>query len=227
MSSYQQLLKKIQCHDMKSIEKIEMNDPQYLALKHLKKRTNASPPIICQLAVANALVCYQLSGTGEQYWEEFSVKMPPISSSSDVLNAMIDFLHHSTFNKRLVQTKIARLKRAENVLPHISHKTPMSEVWRLLGTTFGPQKKTTCFAVKMFGYAKRLVFNKFITFPDQIPIPVDSRIKRFTQRFCPCKKEKEVVEFWFSVAKATKLAPLHLDSLGWLGRVSFDNLKNR
>lgn len=41
-----------------------------------------------------------------------------------------------------------------------------------------PDAKTIVFAVKMFGYGARIVFGRFVPYPNEIPIPVDSRIRK-------------------------------------------------
>jgi DNA-(apurinic or apyrimidinic site) lyase len=38
--------------------------------------------------------------------------------------------------------------------------------------------KTMTFAIKMFGYGARVVFDKFVKYPMNIKIPVDSRIMK-------------------------------------------------
>ena len=40
------------------------------------------------------------------------------------------------------------------------------------------ESKTITFAVKMFGYGSRTVFAKFVKYPIDIQIPVDSRLKK-------------------------------------------------
>ena len=71
--------------------------------------------------------------------------------------------------------------------------------------------KTLVFAIKMFGYASRIVFNEFVQYPEKIEIPKDSRIEKYTLKFT----NENPVKFWNSVSKTTKIPPLHIDSIIW------------
>jgi DNA-(apurinic or apyrimidinic site) lyase len=75
--------------------------------------------------------------------------------------------------------------------------------------------KTIVFSVKMFGYASRIRFGKFIPFPKEIPIPIDSRLQLI---FKHVEKEPEqnIEDFYQKLAESLDIAPLHLDAILWL-----------
>ena len=75
----------------------------------------------------------------------------------------------SKYNKRLYNIKISRLKK----LSQFSLKSMdryydhMVDLWQDLSKAMSvhPWSKTLSFAVKMFGYAARIVFEKFVPYP--------------------------------------------------------------
>ena len=71
--------------------------------------------------------------------------------------------------------------------------------------------KTIVFAVKMFGYASRIVFREFVPYPMEIPIPKDFRIENYTRRFT----SEDPVKFWERISKEVGIPPLHIDSILW------------
>jgi len=85
------------------------------------------------------------------------------------------------------------------------------------------ESKTVVFAVKMFGYASRIVFKKFIPYPYEIEIPKDSRIEKYTKRFT----DDNVIKFWNDISKETEIPPLHIDSILWSALGSSPDVKVR
>lgn len=75
--------------------------------------------------------------------------------------------------------------------------------------------KTIVFAIKIFGYAARIHFGEFITFPTEIPIPIDSRLKRIYRELNP-DPNKTIESFYAQISDQLGLAPLHLDVILWL-----------
>lgn len=135
MQNLLNLLKKYTLQDALNIEK---QDSQYKSLEKLFKNIQ-NKEIFLSLILANSIVCYQLSSTGEKYWEEFSnyfssvipakaginkdVNSNLIDSESYhsgyrhpelqniTVNEITNFLPNSKWNKRFVETKINRLKK--------------------------------------------------------------------------------------------------------------------
>lgn len=60
----------------------------------------------------------------------------------------------------------------------------MTDLWRALSAAMqqDPHNKTMAFAVKMYGYAARIVTNTFVYYPMDIVIPLDSRLRRIAMQ---------------------------------------------
>ncbi|WP_457614984.1 N-glycosylase/DNA lyase [Methanopyrus sp.] len=206
----------------------ERVDVQYKAIEAL---TDALPSIdLVRLTVANALVSYQLSGSGEDWWREFSCyfrKRRP----NDIVREYARFLPRSKCNRRLIRQKLYRLHRAKTFLERLTWQDAESyyrdmnrlrlDLARVLNTD--PRSKTIVFAVKMFGYALRSITGKFRPYPFGIPIPVDARIERITRRIT----DNDPWRYWDSVARQTGIPQLHLDSILWVGTSKDPKVKER
>ena len=220
----EKLLKVIQdTYDISQIEILEQNDPMFQALKDLYLHLS-DKQIFIPLVLSNSLICYQLSSKWEDYWQEFSLEAGKVSfkDTSDIHEFFLDFLPRSTGNKRLFATKIKRLLKAESFLPQIFSKQmmyyrDMSLLRDDLSTSMKQPKnaKTIVFAIKIFGYAARIHFGEFITFPTEIPIPIDSRLKRIYRELNP-DPNKTIESFYAQISDQLGLAPLHLDVILWL-----------
>ncbi len=207
-TSFEEVVEFFHSIGIERAKRIEEKDQQFQALQHLFRTSKRN---FLSLTVANALVCYQLSGKGEDYWWEFA-RYFSSHVCKNVVEDMKVFLSSSKLNKRLLSTKIRRLERAQNILENIDTDTSFLELWEMLAP-FGKKKKTTLFAVKMFGYAKRIATNSFSPYPMKIPIPVDSRIKKITSVLT----DEDPLSFWQRVAELSKVPPLHIDSVLWTG----------
>lgn len=85
------------------------------------------------------------------------------------------------------------------------------------------QTKTIVFAIKMFGYACLAINNKNIKYPiypQNISIPVDSRIKKIYLTITPFMKEDlsehtdtQIQLYFNQLSLKHDIAPLHLDSI--------------
>ena len=209
-----QLLKELRVEDIKKLE--ENFDEQFIALKYLYKNITdkESFPI---LVILNALVSYQLNTTGEEYWWEFS-KYFSKREIKDEIYSMITFLRNSKGNRRFLNSKIKRLEKIKNHIKNIKENynnfyNDMVKLRDFLVSIMKQDKnaKTIVFSVKMFGYAMRIYSEKFIPYPFDIAIPIDSRIKKITIKFT----KQDPVSFWYKVSKETKIPPLHIDSVIW------------
>ncbi|HCY20375.1 TPA: hypothetical protein DIC40_00590 [Patescibacteria group bacterium] len=78
--------------------------------------------------------------------------------------------------------------------------------------------KTLCFAVKMFGYAARVVYDKFVPYPLDVAIPVDSRIRKLFLISYGALSDKEIIAKTYELSKISGISSLHLDSLFWIKR---------
>jgi DNA-(apurinic or apyrimidinic site) lyase len=74
--------------------------------------------------------------------------------------------------------------------------------------------KTIVFAVKMFSYWARNSFKKLNFFPENINVPVDSRLIALFEKY---KWDYEDInKFYFDLSKKLNIPELHLDALVWV-----------
>ncbi len=195
----------------KNIKTIENNDPQFLALKKLSFRVSSE--FLVKSSIANALITYQLSGKGEDYWQEFADGI----EEGDLYKSIIKFLENSKNNRRLLNEKKKRLKKAIEYIDGVKIADGCLEIWNKIAK-MGKEKKTTVFAVKIFGYVKRIINERFCYYPMEIPLPIDSRIKIISKRFV-VGDDKCIQKFWQEIAELSNIPPLHIDSILWLGKL--------
>ncbi|MBB6068053.1 N-glycosylase/DNA lyase [Methanococcus maripaludis] len=205
----------------------EKIDTQYFVLENLKNSMKNDEMFI-KLVILNSIVSYQLCTTGEIWWEEFSKYWSKHDANNENLGeSYVNFLENSKGNRRLLNVKIKRIERIIpflenlNLLDFKTYYSNMEKLLENLSKYLNSKKnsKTVVFAVKMFGYASRIVFNEFFPYPMNIEIPKDSRIEKYTLKFT----DENPIKFWNEVSKTAKIPPLHIDSIIWpvLGR-NFD-----
>ncbi|MDQ7010048.1 MAG: N-glycosylase/DNA lyase [Candidatus Gracilibacteria bacterium] len=224
----QELYNKLKQYGIEDAIKIEESDRQYIALKKLGDNIE-NKEVYLSLIIANSIICYQLSGKGENYWEEFSdyfIKFPIFNKEiGGLLSALGKFIKTSKNNKRFIDTKIKRLKKLEPFLGTFFGKEDyfyknMLELRDKLAKTMKQKNdaKTIVFAVKMFSYGARNIFD-LIYFPEEISIPIDSRITKLFEKY---KGEyTDISKFYFELSKTLNIPELHLDALVW---VNYDEL---
>ncbi|WP_461866156.1 N-glycosylase/DNA lyase [Thermococcus sp.] len=212
----EEILKELGIECARIIE--EKVDLQFSALKNLHKNLRDNEAFI-KLVTANALVSYQLTATGEEWWWEFSEYFSRNPPEGSIKDAYAEFLPNSRTNRRLIQGKLKRLERVEPFLQKLTlrdfehYYRDMTEFRNELADVLGSKKtaKTIVFSVKMFGYACRIAFRYFIPYPTEIEIPDDVRINAYTKRFT----NEPPIFFWNRIAKETNIPPLHIDSILW------------
>ena len=194
-------------------------DEQYKALEYLYRHVNPRKYFVA-LVILNALVSYQLSGTGEQYWWEFARYFSKIRRVENPIDSMVMFLKESKYNNRLREVKIKRIEKMTKCINEILKKlnyyvrNPIylqDTIAKALRTK--REAKTIVFAVKMFNYACRIAGYGNTALPFELPIPVDVRIRKISERL---GVKKDIQGFWNKIARMVKIPPLHLDSLLWV-----------
>jgi len=238
----QELYKKLKKYSLKDAIQFEEDDRQFLALKKLWN-SFTSPPNPLSFAgegeirsyylfliIANALVCYQLSWKGEDYWEEFSdffsVEKGINYKNINILRIFEEFLNNCKNNKRFTKVK---LKRIEKILVFFDKFTWKQEYYyenmlflrdelaKIMNQKY--DAKTIVFAVKMFSYWARCCFWKIIYFPDSITIPIDSRLIKIFERYSPhsspLPKGEGIKQFYSDLSKKLEIPQLHLDAILW------------
>ncbi|ALM74468.1 N-glycosylase/DNA lyase [Thermococcus barophilus] len=196
----------------------EKVDLQFSALEHLYKNLK-NDELFIKLVIANAVVSYQLTATGEEWWWEFAEYFSSNPSEKGIADAYSRFLSESKTNRRLTAAKIKRLEKLEPFLAELKLKDlknyyySMTSLRNDLAKVLNSKRnaKTIVFAVKMFGYAGRIAFREFIPYPMEIEIPDDVRINAYTKRFT---NEPPTV-FWSRIARDVGIPPLHIDSILW------------
>ncbi|OMH40436.1 N-glycosylase/DNA lyase [Desulfurobacterium indicum] len=207
---YSKIKKSLSSLTIKDIIHIEENDPQFKALKRMYSHYGTNKVLFIKLVVINALLSYQLPMKGEKYWESFANYF----SHNKNINSFPEFLKKN--NYRLFNAKLKRFKKAREAVNEI-FKTEkdlknainnIGEFLNRLSYLLNQKKdaKTVVFAIKMFIYACRIMYNKNIIAPKGIFIPMDSRIKSIS----------DDKNFWKKLEKETKIPLIHIDAILWL-----------
>ncbi len=227
---YGEFIKQYNLHDITftQVLKTESNDRQFLALRSLWLGVSGRLAVESYLflVITNALVCYQLSGKGEDYWEEFAEcvaeELPTVASFGDVVAFFSAFLPNSVCNKRLVEVKLKRVEKLREFYAEFIERGQAREYYNdmlslaeSLASVMRQRvtDKTILFAIKMFGYAGRVVYGKFIQYPFELSAPIDSRLIKLAPK--GLKNITEVREFYNKIAKELQIPPLHLDAILW------------
>ncbi len=196
---------------------VEENDPQFKALKRLYSHYKTNKVLFTKLVVINALLSYQLPIKGEKYWEFFTKHF----SRNKSIDSFPVFL--KKHNYRLLNAKLKRFKKSREAVNKIFKteediKDAMNNIDKFLNrlSHLLNQKKdakTIVFAIKMFIYACRIMYNEKLIAPKGIFIPMDSRIKSIS----------EDKSFWKKLEEETKIPLIHIDAVLWL---SYEKWKN-
>ena len=227
MSKNNALYKKLSKYSLDDVIGIEKMDRQFIAVSNLYKNKNINDDDYLFLIMANALICYQLSGRGENYWEEFAKVMKAIEGLDDdtkLKNFLINFVLQSKNNKRLFNVKRERIEKFFKFYNTFTGRSKMYyDNMELLAKDLASimkqerNAKTIVFAIKMFSYGARNVFGYVNYFPTSLAIPLDSRLEKIylvhvNKTFYT---KKDVQTFYANLSKELQIPPLHLDVLLW------------
>lgn len=237
----QELYDKLKKYSIQDSIKIEETDRQYIALKKMWDYSSIkNPDFYLSLILANSIICYQLSGKWEDYWEEFwlyftineniflHLSRGNAWKAEGIIESLSNFIKKSKNNKRFIDTKVNRLEKLKPFLDEFLWNTEyyydnMEELRDRLAKTMKQKwdAKTIVFSIKMFSYWARNVFNKLVYFPENISIPIDSRLTNLFEKY---KWEySNITKFYFDLSKKLEIPELHLDALVW---VNYDELIN-
>ncbi len=231
----QDLYNKLKKYNLDDAINFEESDRQFLALKNLYKNKKISNEIYLFLIIINALISYQLSWKWEDYWEEFSsaLENKNFNNFEDIYNFFEDFLKNSKNNRRFVEMKLKRIKKIENFYIDFISKTEyyyknMDKLALDLAKVMNQkvEAKTIVFAVKMFSYWARNVFQYLEYFPENLMIPIDSRLENLYKKYSPPilafppegerNKQKQIKKFYINLSKKLNIPLLHLDAILWV-----------
>ena len=222
----QKLYNKLKEYSISDAINIEELDRQYIALKKLYEFIG-NKEIYLSLILMNSLICYQLSWKGEDYWEEFSKYFIENNvEKNNLITEIWNFIKQSKNNKRFIETKINRLIKSKPFIETFVWKEEYyynnMSILRTELAKVMKQKidaKTIVFAIKMFSYWARNVYNKINYFPEELNVPIDSRLIALYERY---KWEYENINiFYLDLSKKLNIPELHLDAILW---VNYDNL---
>jgi len=198
---------------------LELKDRQFIALEKLWKKL-LDKELFLALTISNSIICYQLSWKWENYWEEFSDYFTAIEVDRfNFLDKLSFFISQSKNNKRFVSTKQWRIEKIRPFIDNFFWKGEyyyknMTQLRDELSKTMKQKKdaKTIVFAVKMFWYSSRILFD-FIEYPEDVSIPIDSRLSNLFEIY---KWEYEDINLFYSdLSNNLKISPLHLDWIVW------------
>jgi len=225
------LYNKLKKYSIEDAIKFEEKDRQFLALKNLYKNKNFSNELYLFLIIINALISFQLSWKWEDYWEEFSTS--PLFSflieegninSQKIYNFFEDLLKNGKNNRRFVYMKLKRVEKLLNwfsieKLEYLEYfYKNMDILARDLAKVMNQKvdAKTIVFAVKMFSYWARNVFWYLQNFPENLMIPIDSRLENLYKKYNWEWSKKEIKNYYIELSKKLDIPPLHLDAILWV-----------
>jgi len=229
------LLKKYTLEEALNLEK---QDSQYKSLEKLYSMIQ-DKQLFFWLILANSLVCYQLSSSGEEYWEEFSEKASeyfllqnkkiqwwfPNSLEWQLSNIIIwflkEFLPNSKWNKRLLNMKVIRIEKMKSFLTMFINKIDFynDNILTLRDDLASAMKqkrdaKTIVFAIKMVMYGISIIgHKKEWQLIYQINIPIDSRLTKIFEIY---KEDySDIKKFYSDLSIKLQIPEIHLDAILW------------
>jgi len=209
-------------------EKIVKKEPEWYNMESFLLSYGFGPFAV--LMVVTGLNDYQLKGKADvAYWPKIRKVLqasPPPKSTNELCYSLRPFYQ----NERLSRNKVKRLERfSKSPLSSAlwkSHPQQVSKeflnIWHKLAATMNQNvsDETIVFAMKCLGISLLMAEEyKFDFVP--IPIPVDSRVRKFTNQLgFPITKDDNVRALWndilFILRKHdTRINMIHLDSLVW------------
>jgi len=210
-------------------EKIVRQEPEWVNMESFLPIYGFGPFSV--LMIVTGLNDYQLKGKAEKvYWPEIHEHLknfPPPDNPQKLYNLLEPFYR----KERLWNTKLRRLYRFlnsflaqklwESIPSEVAKKFP--RIWKSLAQVMGqkPQDKTISFAMKCLGLSLMMKGEYSFDFT-MIPIPVDSRVVRFTERvgILSSSDAKAIRQLWSEILTSLRkcypsLTMIHLDSLVW------------
>jgi len=206
-------------------EKIVRKEPEWKFIEQIYKIGFGPSSVIM---VATGLNNYGLKGRAEDfYWAKIPNYLPDLNTPIDIdeiYNSLKPFYENERFHE-------AKLKRLEKLFLHsdlasntlwnskpneVSSK--FKDIWKKLAGVMGQKedKKTIVFAMKCL-WISLLKADECVFDLKGIPIPVDSRVSKFTEKLTG---NKNYIDFWNDILNELQktrknITIFHLDSLIW------------
>lgn len=230
MSSIQGKLTEVLCKIPLDVWlRIAKKNQEWIQLEPLHRKFHNGSFSVFMLTVG--LNAYQLKGRAEvNYWPQLYECLRDQDSIPSI-DILYGYLVEFYKKERLNAAKIERLARflrsplAEQLWIQSPQEIASSiyQIWHSLGNVMKQQlhEKTICFAMKCLGVSL-MIANEYSFDFDDIPIPVDSRICKFTNSlgFDFAEKSRTIQYFWRDVLFSMQptlpqITMIHLDSLIW------------
>lgn len=238
---YMKLSEFVSQYTLEDILKIEHNDSQnqvikraWESIRHTYGDTKVVRQSFLYILLQTALVSYQIAGSWPLWWDEITQKI--ISDFDRVFRLFLsgestdvwwyETLTNSKYNKRLYNNKSMRMLKFHasyqmfdvEVVDYFSLYQDMEKLLGLLAVCMKTDRsaKTISFAVKIFGYGARRVYDQMILYPMGISIPLDSRLRTIGRKEHGEISDKDLLAWYNQLWQDVAIPPLHLDSLLWL-----------
>ncbi len=213
----------------KSWEYIVKKEPEWEHMYPFMKDYGYGP--FATLMVVAGLNDFQLKGKAEtSYWPplENLLKSSPAPSSPAHLEKILKSFYEKERKKKLKLSRLNKFLNSNlasllwNFDPDSASRTFLY-IWRELSKTMNQDKqaKTIVFAMKCLGISLMMAGKNDFDY-NKIPIPVDSRIIKFTNNIglYSGEEEKEIQKIWSNILNnLRKVIPgitmIHIDSLVW------------
>ncbi|MEM3961034.1 MAG: N-glycosylase/DNA lyase [Sulfolobales archaeon] len=226
-------------HGEDIITAFEIRDPQYKALETLYQTLNDCNSLAL-LTLLNALISYNLSSTGEEYWWEFAryENFKHYTRDPEKLwDSMRRFLLTSRGNTMNREQKLRRLSRVREEEFHIEFYAIADEYMRDLRKLVerlseimrqSSDDKTIVFTAKMLYYVSKIcgIRNPIM---EGIRIPVDRRVASvsYTSELLEVlapgnpieiifREKEKALEAWDIVSSISMIPQIRLDSVIWI-----------
>jgi len=206
-------------------DEIVRQEPEWIFMKEFLKPFGFGKFSV--LMVMAGLNDFQLKGKAEMaYWprlkDHLKKKLIPAN-----LNEMKDILIEFYRDEKKAELKINRVYRfmTSQLAERLWRSRPIDvsrdflDIWRDLANTMRQplEAKTIVFAMKCLGITLLMVGETSFNF-EEIPIPVDFRVKNFSKRL-GVYGDEEIRGFWKNVLETIRdekpINMIHLDSLIW------------
>jgi len=218
--------------------KIVMDEPEWQCMRGFLEKYGFGRFSV--LMISAGLNDYQLKGRAEKvYWPRIKELLEG-KKAPNTLEEMESMLAEFYRNERLAEQKLKRLNRflSSSLAKSLWKASPneaardFPQIWLKLSEVMQqkPSDKTIAFAMKTLGLALLMAGRSDL--PIETTIPVDSRIRSFTQRLSISAENDETVKaFWKDVLERLRenlpISMIHLDSLVWqIGTLSKAEIVN-
>ena len=224
----QKLLEYFQNYTLEDIILAEEYDSQFQVLR--KAFPSIDEKAFVVWIVTNAIICYQLSSSGESYWQEiaeflknfYPKNSSHILTSEKIISDFLTFLPKSTGNKRLVNMKTKRLQKFQAFLdiflenPEYFYNNQdefLQTLCKIMKQKISD--KTIVFTLKMFLYAGRINYWYTKLADKKYPIPIDSRLTKIYLTH-NTKKSLKIERFYELLCKKLWFPAIHFDAILWM-----------